>query len=97
MYRFRATVTASALAAGAEETYTITETRNGGAQVATETRKSDAIVVNPTAATMATNPGLSVGAAWVSAPGVIKVKVTNDGASVAFTAGAMTLDIAVVR
>jgi hypothetical protein len=68
MYRRKVALTVSALAAGAEEDLTITETSYSKAQ------KGDAVIVH---ALNAPETGLVILHAWVDSPGVIKVRVGN--------------------
>lgn len=73
------TITLTALAAAAEADYTITETNRG-----TVAQVGQVVVVN----TLATpETGLSIAHAYVSAPGVITVRVANLNAAAALTAG----------
>ena len=89
MYRFTAPVTISALAAAAEEELTITETNVGR-----RARLGDGIVINPPTGA---ETGLSVAAAWVHAPGVIKFRISNLNAATALTAGAVNFTVTVLR
>jgi hypothetical protein len=89
MYRFTAPVTISALAAAAEEELTITETNVGR-----RARVGDGVVINLPATPEA---GLSIAAAWVQSPGVIKFRISNLNTAVALTAGAVNFTVTVLR
>lgn len=73
-----ASVTVTALAAGSEETYVITDS---------DARVGDVIVVSPRSA----EAGWGVIRAWVSAAGQISVAASNFGAG-ALTGGSLTVD-----
>lgn len=96
MYRFKASITLSALATLTEETLTITETRNGPAQPGDEHKPSDIVVVSPTKATVTASPGLVILHTWIDSPGVIKVRVRNSGVG-ALTPGAVSVNVVVLR
>jgi hypothetical protein len=88
MYRRRAAVTVTAVAAGAEETYEIVETNPG-----TRAQKGDGVQVNPLNAPEA---GWGIIRAWVEAPGVIRFTASNFGAA-SLTGGSLEVVYTVLR
>lgn len=88
MYRRTATVTVTALAAGTEETYTITETAPG-----TRAKVGDGIVINPPATAEA---GWGIIKAWVQAPGEIRFTASNF-AGASLTGGPLAVTYTVLR
>jgi len=98
MYRRTATITVSALAAGAEETYTIDETAvtvsHPRAHVVDPNRHiPDVIVINPPATAEA---GWGIIKAWVDSEGIIKFTASNFGSG-SLTGGSLTVNYAVLR
>jgi hypothetical protein len=86
MQRFAPSVTVTALAAGAEEEYTLT---------CTGVLEGDSIVVNP--ANAAAEIGLAVVLAWVSAADTVKVRATNTEAAGNLTGSTSNWNILAVR
>lgn len=84
MFRTTKTVTVTALAAAAEEIYTLTDSR---------VHVGDVIAVSPLATP---EVGWGIVCAWVDAEGSIKVKASNFGAG-ALTGGSLDLRVAVLR
>jgi hypothetical protein len=78
--------TVSALAAGAEETLDITDS---------DAAVGDLVLVNPSNA--GAESSLGIVAAWVSAAGTIKVRITNVHAADALTGGSRTFYYAILR
>ena len=98
MYRRTATITVSTLAAGAEETYTITESNVGSpkakAQPTIGSQIGDVVVVNGSPSQEATWGIIS---AWVDSPGVIKFTASNFHASSALSGGSLVVTYCVLR
>lgn len=98
MYRRVATVTVTALAAAAEETYTITESNVGSpkakARPSIGAQIGDVVVVNPDPTGV--EAGWGIIKAWVDSLGVIKFTASNFGAG-ALTGGSLTVTYAVLR
>jgi uncharacterized phosphosugar-binding protein len=97
MYRRTATITVSALAAAAEETYTITETGYSTRAQARPTigkQIGDVVVVNGAPDQEAT---WAITSAWVDSLGVIKFTATNVHASAALTGGSLVVTYCVLR
>ena len=92
MYRRTGTLTLTALAAGAEADYTITDVSSGGGQSCCHL--GDLVVVNTLTAPQA---GFSIAHAYVSAEGVITVRVSNLEPVAALTAGPILVRYAVLR
>jgi protein involved in polysaccharide export with SLBB domain len=85
MYRKTGSMTISALAAGAEEDITITDSA---------VRVGDVVTVTTTAAP---ETGLAIITTWVTAAGTINVRISNLNAAVALTAGAVSVRYCVHR
>ena len=97
MYRRTATITVTALAAAAEETYTITEQSFGSprAQVQPTIGKQigDVVVINGSPSAEA---GWGVIAAWVDSVGVIKFTASNFGSG-SLNGGSLVVTYCVLR
>ena len=92
MYRRTATITVDSLAAGAEETYTITDAK---VRIAAGARGvSDVIAISPPSTAEDT---WIITKAWVSALGEIKFSASNVHASAGLTGGALTVTYCVIR
>ena len=92
MYRRTATITVDTLAAGAEETYTITDAK---VRIAASPKGvSDVIAISPPSTAEDT---WIITKAWVSAIGEIKFSASNVHASAALNGGALTVTYCVIR
>lgn len=98
MIRRNATITVTALAAGAEETYTITESnltpRLKSRPVDAQGRVPDIILVNPP--TTAEDTWI-ITKAWVNSLGVVKFTASNVHATDPLTGGSLIVSYCVIR
>ena len=97
MYRRVASVTVAALSAGAEETYTITESNVGSpkakARPSIGSQIGDVVIVN---GSPDQEVGWGITSAWVDSAGVIKFKASNFGAG-SLTGSTLVVTYCVLR